>query len=228
MKFMSPCTSCLEFFDAFESDWCDCIGSDISPKCTHCGKCFCRSALEFKSDFWKLAPRRLNEMRRRLLGLKPRASSDRFTSISKEGPAEIRRPLVLVVDDSKLIRMTTMRLLRDLGYETMEAADAEQALVLTDLYHPEAVISDALMPRVDGRDMCRTIKSSEDTRDTKVIIMTGLYKAPRYKYEAFHSYGVDDYLCKPINPHELQQTLLRLIGLPRVMQRRDFAFEVVA
>jgi CheY-like chemotaxis protein len=129
-------------------------------------------------------------------------------------PAEIARPMVLVVDDSKLIRTTTLRIVRALGYGAIEAADAEQAVALTLLYRPEVVLSDALMPKTDGRDMCRTIKNNSATRNTKVVIMTGLYKAPHYKYEAFHTFGVDEYLLKPIEPQELRKLLERLAGPP--------------
>jgi CheY-like chemotaxis protein len=143
--------------------------------------------------------------------------------VSGELPIEIARPLVLVVDDSKLIRVTTMRIVRALGYGAIEAADADQALALTLLYRPEVVLSDALMPKVDGRELCRTIKKSPSTSDTKVIIMTGLYKAARFKYEAFHSFGVDVYLLKPIEPAELQKMLERVVGPPR-----ELNFDIVA
>ena len=120
--------------------------------------------------------------------------------------------------------MTTMRIVRALGYGAIEAADADQALALTLLYRPEVVLSDALMPKVDGRDLCRSIKGSALTRETKVIIMTGLYKAAHYKYEAFHAFGVDEYLLKPIESAELQKLLERLAGPPA----RELNFDIVA
>jgi CheY-like chemotaxis protein len=141
--------------------------------------------------------------------------------VSGELPTEIARPMVLVVDDSKLIRMTTMRLVHNLGYGAIEAADADNALALTLLYRPEVVLSDALMPKGDGRELCRTIKSSPSTRDTKVIIMTGLYKAAHYRYEAFNSFGVDEYLLKPIEPAELQKLLARVVGPPATQRKFD-------
>jgi YesN/AraC family two-component response regulator len=127
-----------------------------------------------------------------------------------------------------LIRATTTRIVRSLGYGAIEAADAELGIVLTLLYRPEIVLSDALMPKVDGRDMCRTIKNSSSTKQTKVVIMTGLYKAPRYKYEAFHSFGVDEYLLKPIEPVELRKVLHRLVGPPTVQVAEDVDFDIVA
>jgi CheY-like chemotaxis protein len=210
--FVVPCTNCLKMYDALGAEWCNCIGEEQSLRCPYCGRCFCRAATEYKTEFWRVAPRQLYELRRGRGGMSAR---DRFTAVSGAMPGEVTRPLVLVVDDSKLIRATTLRAIRALGYGAMEAADAEQALALTLLYHPELVLSDALMPKVDGRDLCRTIKNSPSTRGTKVAIMTGLYKAPHYKYEAFHTFGVDEYLLKPIEQEELRKLLERMVGRRR-------------
>ena len=209
--FVVPCTVCLRRYDAMSAQWCDCIGSQ-TLRCQHCGRCFCRAATEYKTEFWRLAPAPLREERRdRDCASSPR---DRFTTVANEPPEEIARPMVLVVDDSKAVRVATMRIVRALGYGAVEAADADQALALTLLYHPEVVLSDALMPKIDGRDLCRTIKKSPFTERTKVVIMTGLYKAAHYKYEAFHAFGVDDYLLKPIEAEALRTLLLRLAGAP--------------
>ena len=209
--FVVPCTACLRMYDALSAQWCDCIGDEQTLRCPYCRHCFCRAATEYKTEFWRVAPEELHDQRRERVGGKAR---DRFTTVSGELPTEIARPMVLVVDDSKLIRMTTLRIVRALGYGAIEAADADQALALTLLYRPEVVLSDALMPKSDGREMCRTIKNSPSTRETKVIIMTGLYKAPHYKYEAFHAFGVDEYLLKPIEAADLKKLLERLVGLP--------------
>jgi CheY-like chemotaxis protein len=225
VKFLVPCTRCLKFFNAFEAEWCDCIGTDVTLRCPHCWHCFCRAANEYKTEFWRMAPQALHDMHKERLGTtSPR---DRFATVSHEAPAEISRPMVLVVDDSKLIRATTLRIVRSLGYGAVEAADADQALALALLYQPEVILTDALMPRMDGRDLCRTIKSDKIMRSAKVVIMTGLYKAPRYKYEAFHSFGADDYVLKPIEPEELRKLLGTLVGPPQA-KTPPLNFDIVA
>ena len=202
IAFVAPCRNCLRRFDAMSAPWCDCIGDDATLRCPHCGQCFCRAANEYKTEFWNTAPLEMRERR------KERAAT------RVETPAEFARPLVLVVDDSKLIRATTMRILHALGYGAIDAADADQALALTLLHQPDVVLTDALMPKTDGRELCRTIKSSQTIHDTKVALMTGLYKAPHYKYEAFSTFGADAYLLKPIEPEELRKLLERLAGAP--------------
>lgn len=219
LAFIVPCTNCLKMYDALNAAWCDCIGDDPTLRCPHCGRCFCRAATEYKTEFWRAAPTPLYDQRRVRSG----SPADRFTAVS-EPPAEVARPLVLVVDDSRIIRAATLRVIRGLGYGAVEAADADQALALTLLYQPEVVLTDALMPKVDGRQLCQAIKSSSITRNTKVILMTGLYKAPHYKYEAFHSFGVDEYMLKPIEREELRKLLERLAGAPP----RELNFDIVA
>jgi len=220
IAFVIPCTHCLRRYDAVSAAWCDCIGDTPTLRCPHCGRCFCRAATEYKTELWRLAPAELHEQRRERIAAAP--PPERLASVGSD--ASMARPLVLIVDDSKLIRTTTKRIVTALGYGALEAADADQALALTLLYRPEVVLTDALMPKVDGRDLCRTLKNSASTRDTKVILMTGLYKAPHYKYEAFHSFGVDEYLLKPIEPEELRKLLERLAG----RAAREINFDVVA
>jgi CheY-like chemotaxis protein len=217
LAFIVPCTNCLKMYDAMNAQWCDCIGDDQTLRCPHCGRCFCRAATQYKTEFLRMAPKALYEQRR----TRSAGPAGRFAKIVDDPPADIVRPMVLVVDDSRIVRLTTMRIVHGLGYGAIEAADADQAEALTLLYQPEVVLTDALMPKIDGRELCRMIKSSPFTRNTKVILMTGLYKAPHYKYEAFHSFGVDEYLLKPIEAEELRKLLERLVGLPAAAMNFD-------
>jgi len=136
---------------------------------------------------------------------------------------EIRRPLVLVADESKLTRVTATRTLRDLGYDAIEAASAEEAFAGIELHLPDAVLLDALIPQLHGRDLWQAVRNNHETQDTRVIVMTGPFKAPRYRYEAHNTNGVDDYLHKPVDPAELRAVLDRVLnGAPEV------GFEIVA
>lgn len=70
-------------------------------------------------------------------------------------------------------------------------------------YAPDLVVSDAMMPGLDGRELSRQLKSKPETSGVKVIVMTSLYKGERYKAEAIRAFGVDDYLAKPVDPATL-------------------------
>lgn len=115
---------------------------------------------------------------------------------------------ILVVDDDEEMRLAVAYMLERMGYQVRTVADAREALVAIDQQKPQIVLTDALMPGLDGRQLCRLIKAIHP--DLKVVIMTSLYTAPRYKYEAFKSFRVDEYIAKPLNTAKLQSVLSKL------------------
>jgi hypothetical protein len=100
--------------------------------------------------------------------------------------------------------------IQSLGFGVIAAVNGEEALLKAREHHPELIITDALMPRLDGREMSRIIKN--ELPGTKVVVITSVYKDPRYKYEAMRDFGVDDYLKKPVNAAELREVILRYVG----------------
>jgi two-component system, OmpR family, response regulator MprA len=122
---------------------------------------------------------------------------------SGEAPARI-----LIVDDEPAVREALRRSLAFEGYDTALAADGMAALEQTDTYHPDAIVLDVLMPRMDGLTTARRLRSSGVTtpilmltaRDTVGDRVTGL------------DAGADDYLVKPF---ELDELLARLRALLR-------------
>jgi CheY-like chemotaxis protein len=87
-------------------------------------------------------------------------------------------------------------------------------------YQPDLVLTDAFMPRVDGREMCGRLKSNPATSGLKVIIMTALYTAARYRSEAFRDFHADDYLSKPLEFKDLRAVLQKHLG-GRASESRD-------
>lgn len=120
--------------------------------------------------------------------------------------------MVLVVDDEPDIQQMALRAVGALGFGVALARNGEEGLALAALYKPEVVLSDALMPKMDGREMCRQIKESPATAGTKIIVMTSLYTAARYRSEAYRDFHVDEYLSKPLEIRLLQSVLQKLLG----------------
>jgi CheY-like chemotaxis protein len=118
-----------------------------------------------------------------------------------------RASLVMLVDDDEEIRAVGAHIIGRLGFRCTIASDGAEALALMMVEEPVVVITDALMPRMDGWELCRFVKR---TSMAKVVIMTSLYTARRYRNEAFKRYGADDYLAKPIDFAALQASLTRL------------------
>ena len=115
------------------------------------------------------------------------------------GPA--RTPLVMVVDDSITVRRVTQRLLKREGYRVVLANDGMQALERLQDERPAVVLSDIEMPRMDGFDLARNIRSDQRLRDLPIIMITSRI-AEKHRDHA-RELGVDHYLGKPYSEDEL-------------------------
>ncbi len=120
--------------------------------------------------------------------------------------------MVLIVDDEPNIQQMALRAVGALGYGAALARNGEEGLALAALYKPEVVLSDALMPKMDGREMCRQIKENPATAGAKIIVMTSLYTAARYKSEAYRDFHVDEFMAKPLEIRLLQTLLQKLLS----------------
>ena len=110
-------------------------------------------------------------------------------------------PLVLVVDDSITVRRVTQRLLQREGYRVSLAADGLQALERLQQERPTVVLSDIEMPRMDGFDLVRNIRSDARLAELPVIMITSRI-AEKHREHA-RELGVDHYLGKPYSEDEL-------------------------
>lgn len=105
----------------------------------------------------------------------------------------------------------TVKALEQLGYPCTAATDGQDAWEKFMRDGADVVISDWMMPRVDGIDLCRRIRAREDRRYTYFIILTALAER-EFRLTGMRA-GADDYLAKPLDREEL---LLRLIAAERV------------
>lgn len=101
--------------------------------------------------------------------------------------------IMLVEDDNNLREIYEARLLAE-GYEIVAAKDGEEALALAVKEKPDLIISDVMMPKISGFDMLDILRSTPETRNTKVIMMTALSQAED-KARA-DKLGADRYLVK--------------------------------
>jgi chemosensory pili system protein ChpA (sensor histidine kinase/response regulator) len=124
------------------------------------------------------------------------------TPAAPSAPAEKPQiPLVLVVDDSITVRRVTQRLLQREGYRVALAADGLQALERLAEEIPGVVLSDIEMPRMDGFDLARNIRSDERLKHLPIIMITSRI-AEKHREHA-KQLGVDHYLGKPYSEEEL-------------------------
>jgi PAS domain S-box-containing protein len=113
---------------------------------------------------------------------------------------------VLIVDDNDQSLYVLRTVLEKAGHEVWPAADGAEALALAGRQIPDAVITDILMPRLDGFALCRALRQSEKLGDVPVLLYSATYTDA--KDRAFGlSVGADRYLEKPLEAEDLLREL---------------------
>ena len=119
---------------------------------------------------------------------------------------------VLVVDDEPIVREVVVSYLERAGYRTLEAADGERARTLVEEASPSLVVLDVMLPRIDGLELCRWIRSRSDL---PIILLTA--RGEEADRIVGLELGADDYVTKPFSPRELAarvRTVLRRTTAP--------------
>src|SRR5215472_12991211 len=106
-------------------------------------------------------------------------------------------PCILVVDDNETNRDILVTRLEAHGYQTLQAADGEEALRGVTQHRPDVVLLDVMMPNLDGLEACRRLKSDRAVTFTPVILVTA--KAATQDIVAGLDAGADEYLTKPVD-----------------------------
>ena len=120
---------------------------------------------------------------------------------------------VLVIDDDPVI-LELLRVNFEIeGFDVICATDGEEGLSRAQSEHPDIVISDIMMPRRDGLQLLRDLKSDPDTEDLPVILLSA--KAQKAEVQQGLDLGADDYITKPFDPLELIDRLNAVVSRPR-------------
>ncbi len=106
-------------------------------------------------------------------------------------------PRILVVDDNEINRDIIVTRLEANGYETLQAADGEEALTAAARYRPDLILLDVMMPNLDGIEACRRLKSNVDNSFLPIILVTA--KAETKDIVTGLDAGADEYLTKPVD-----------------------------
>ena len=191
-----PCPTCAAPIDLSALEWCRCVSKTrLSVICPSCRACFCKMGLFPNRVKW-------NQAMREELDRQAAAPTHHAPGTSSNSPKGLT---VLIVDDDEEMRLITEYRVQQMGYRTLSAANGDEALTIVEKSRPDIVLTDALMPKMDGRQLCRLIKVADAS--IKVILMTALYKSSRYRNEALGDFRADGFLAKPISFDQLRLAL---------------------
>ena len=123
------------------------------------------------------------------------------TKMDRSGVVELDTQQILVVEDSPTVLHQTTKMLTDGGYTVLTAADGEEAVQLVLEQKPSLVLLDVILPKLNGYQVCRQIKSIPETADIPVIMITG--KAKDSDRHWGMEQGADEYITKPFEADEL-------------------------
>lgn len=104
---------------------------------------------------------------------------------------------VVVVDDDLKVIMLVERELTRMGFQVFSADEGNKALELVRKEKPAILITDILLPGIDGVELCKAVKDDPETSDIKVILITGVYNEASFRLEM--NCRADGFIVKPID-----------------------------
>lgn len=157
--------------------------------------------------------------------------SDNQSGTIKTGLNEalpVEKNIILIVEDNYDMRQFIKESL-DVDYIIEEAVNGEEGVRKAEKLIPDLIISDMMMPRLDGNELVKILKKNEKTSHIPIILLTA--KASREDKLEGLEIGADDFLTKPFDQKELQVRIKNLINIRKKLQekyaRADYMFSVI-
>jgi two-component system, OmpR family, alkaline phosphatase synthesis response regulator PhoP len=120
---------------------------------------------------------------------------------------------ILIVDDEPHIRILleqTLEELEDEGVELLTATNGEEALEIIQESKPDLVFLDVMMPKMNGFEVCQTVKNELKTQDIYIIMLTA--KGQEFDKQKGVEVGADLYMTKPFDPDEILAKAIEVLG----------------
>lgn len=117
---------------------------------------------------------------------------------------------VLVVEDEPNIVDSLSFLMKQAGFDVRIARDGDAAMRMIESDLPDLVLLDVMMPRRDGYDVCRAIRSNPDWRDMRVVMLTA--KGRELDRQKSFALGADDFVTKPFSTRDIVQRVCKALG----------------
>ena len=178
-------------------------GGVISAKNNHAGGTSFRVMLPMK------------EMPKEELVVAGGTSEKENLSVMEEVP--LQKETLLVVDDNHDMRRYIRSLLQK-EYKLLEAENGVKAMEILEKHHVDLIISDLLMPEMDGLELSKRVKANLETSHIPFLILTAVCSEENEKI--CYSVGVDEYLCKPFDAEVLKYRIRNILALRRGYQEK--------
>ena len=136
-----------------------------------------------------------------------------MTGAIDKNPSEAEEPKILLVDDNTANLQVLRENLDGHGYKLLIAKNGRTALDIVRKAQPDLVLLDIMMPEMDGYEVCRRLKSAEETRHIPVIFLTAMADAEDEAKGL--ALGAVDYITKPINPDLVRARVRNHLELKR-------------
>jgi CheY-like chemotaxis protein len=137
----------------------------------------------------------------------------------------MQKPYIMVVDDNRITTKLLRRYLEANGYEAKEAYDGIDCLEKVEERLPDAIVLDVMMPRLDGYETSKRLKSQDHTKNIPVVIVTALNDIAN-QIKSIDA-GADDFLSKPIEEKLLVAKVHLLSTLHILIKRTKSLGEII-
>jgi DNA-binding response OmpR family regulator len=120
--------------------------------------------------------------------------------------------VLVAEDDVDLNDLVTMKL-ESAGHDVISVFDGEDALARARSEQPDLIVLDWMLPRRNGLEVCRSVRSDEDLAGTRILMLTA--RAQEVDVERAFAAGAEEYITKPFSPRELLLRATTLLNRPR-------------
>lgn len=120
-------------------------------------------------------------------------------------------PRILIVEDEKNLRILLAEELRHAGYEVFTAADGENGFALVQDVHPSLIITDVLMPKMNGNELLKKVRASEGGQNIPFLVLSARSKMKDY----FDLMSVSAFISKPLKSDELLTKVKNILDFPK-------------
>lgn len=125
-------------------------------------------------------------------------------------------PKILIVDYDPRALKTLEDMFAESGYQTSVAKDGIAAIASFKEFKPDLILLEAMIPKKHGFEVCQEIKRTPEGKAVPILITTAVYKGRKYRTQAMHVHGCDEYIEKPCPPEQILEMVKRFVPPGRV------------